>query len=168
MFTNIHLISTSKRCIQLPPAVTIKQPKLQSSETCSIFCISSAPHRGSSKVLKDSPDDCDKTFFKTSTFHRFHVHLFKQCSPQLNDQTDTDFIMNILPLHLLKQNHSVDTFLEDNKTVSENLTKEVIFILTQTEFDKSTDTKLYPKRPSSDIHGCFCRPENFSLRPAIY
>ena len=66
------------------------------------------------QALKGTPDDCDETFFNTTTFRQFHVQLFKLLSPQLSDQSDSDSIVNTLLLHHKNQNHSLDTFQEVN------------------------------------------------------
>ena len=44
--------------------------------------------------LEESPGDCLKIFFNTTTFHRF---LF---SPQINGQSDFHSILNTLLIHL--------------------------------------------------------------------
>ena len=65
-----------------------------------------------------------KTFFKTTNIHRFHVLLFKISSPQLNDQTNSDSIINTQPIQLLNQKHAPDTFNEQNNFHVENSWKK--------------------------------------------
>ena len=67
------------------------------------------------QALKETPDECEKTFFNTTSFHCFHGLLFKIVSPQLNDQTDFDSTIKSLPNHFHNQNDSLDTFREHKK-----------------------------------------------------
>ena len=47
------------------------------------------------QTLKETPDDVEKeTIFETTLFHRFHVHFSKRFLPQLNDETDSDSLIN--------------------------------------------------------------------------
>ena len=78
------------------------------------------------QALKETPDDCGNTFFNTTNFHRFGVHLFKFFSPPLKDQTDSDSLINTLLIHLLNQSHSFDTFLEHKTTDAELFKNELI------------------------------------------
>ena len=58
-------------------------------------------HNRAHQALKQSPRDCEKSFFNTTNFHRFRVPLLKLFSAQLTDQTDSDSQINTLLLHLL-------------------------------------------------------------------
>ena len=93
--------------------------------------------------LKGTPDDCEETFSNTTIFSRFHVHLFKLISPQLNDQTDSDSIMNTLLLLVLHQNHSLNAH-EEEFTHAEKVTNEVINVFNQFEFDTSSGIEVLP------------------------
>ena len=105
------------------------------------------------QALKENPDDCDKTFFNTTNFHRFDVQLFKRSSPQLNVQTNSDSAINTLLLHFLIQHLSLDTFHEQKNTDAEKLKNEVIKVFTQTDFDNSSDTEVSQKYNFLDPHG---------------
>ena len=73
------------------------------------------------QALKENPNDCYKTYFNITNFHRFHVHLFKHFSPQLIDQTDYNSIIKILLILLLNRNHSLDSLHELNDTDVEKI-----------------------------------------------
>ena len=92
--------------------------------------------------MKEFPYDCDTTFFNTTNFHRFHVHLLKLFLPQLNNPIDSDSNFNSLLLHLISQNRPLDTFYELNNTDAEKLKNEVIDVFTQTDFDNSSETEF--------------------------
>ena len=65
--------------------------------------------------------------------HSF-IQLF---SPQLNDQTDSDSIINTVFFHCLSQDDSRDMFFEHKNTDAEKFKNEVINIFIQTDFDNS-------------------------------
>ena len=84
-------------------------------------------------VLKENPRGCDKNFVNAANFHRFHVHLFKVFSPHINDQADSDSLINTLFLHLVNQNDFLNISNDQNDTVTEQIKKEVLIVFTQTE-----------------------------------
>ena len=100
---------------------TAKPSKFRKQIQITAVCI---PHNKALQAVKEIPDDYERTFFNTTNFHRFHVHLFKMFSPQLNDQTDLDSIFIILLIHLLNQNYSLDTFPEQNNTDAKKFKKK--------------------------------------------
>ena len=54
------------------------------------------------QALKEIPDDCEKeTIFETKNSHRLQDHILKLFSPQVNNQTESDFIINTLTLCIL-------------------------------------------------------------------
>ena len=60
------------------------------------------------QALKETPADCENSSFSANNFQRFQVQLFKLLSPQLNDQTDSDSLINTQIFHLLNQHHFLD------------------------------------------------------------
>ena len=94
-----------------------------------------------------------ETFFNTTNFHRFHVHLFKLSSPELQHQTDSDSLINTMLIYLLSQFQSLDTFHEHKITDAENFIKEVTNVFTQTEFDKYTEIEVSIKDNFLALHG---------------
>ena len=95
-----------------------------------------------------------KTFFNTTTVHRFNDHFFKLFSPQSNAHTDFDSEIDTPLLLLLNQNLSLDTCDEHNKTDAEKR-NEVIFVFTQTEFDNSSATDVSANDIFLAPHGYF-------------
>ena len=71
------------------------------------------------QALKKSPDDCDKTFFNTTIFHRFHVHPFNLFPPQIYDIFDSESLIKTLLFRFPNENHSLGTFNEQNNTDAE-------------------------------------------------
>ena len=95
-----------------------------SQSNCRIFqvqktnpnCCTSFVHNKALQALKETPDDCENTFFNKTNFNRFHVHLFKIYFPQMKDQTDADSLINAMVIRLLNQNHSLDTCHEQKNS----------------------------------------------------
>ena len=72
------------------------------------------------QALKKTPVVCENTFFNTTNFHRFHVHSFKLFSSQLNDQMDSDSLININMFQISNPNDLLDTFHEQKQLVRRN------------------------------------------------
>ena len=83
-------------------------------------------------------------------------------SSQLNDQTDSDFLIKELLLHVMNQDHSLNTFSNLNNNDAERLKRRSENVLTQTEFDTSSEPEVSPK------HGYSKNPENLSSQPATH
>ena len=123
----------------------------KSQSNCQIFqfqktipkCCKSSALDKAVKPLKEAPYDCENTFFNTISFHCFDVHLIKLLSPQFNDQTDSDSLINTIIFHLLSQNLSLGTFHAQKTSDAEKFKKEVLNIFTLTEFDFSLKTEFY-------------------------
>ena len=104
-------------------------------------------HSKALQALKETPEVCH--FFNAINFHRFREHLLKSSSPQLNDQTDSDYLISTLLLHLINQDHSLYAFNDQNNTDAENLTKrDMINVSSQTELDTSSHTEVFPTKGS--------------------
>ena len=56
------------------------------------------------QALKESPDDCDRTFFNDTKFNRFIV-LLSSFLTLIERQTDSNSVFNTLLPHPLDQNH---------------------------------------------------------------
>ena len=72
------------------------------------------------QALKETPYGCEKAFFNTTDFHRFHVHLLKLISSQLIDQTDSDSSVNTTLFQFLNRNFSLDLFHEQKILMPKN------------------------------------------------
>ena len=72
------------------------------------------------QALKETPVDCENTFFNTTNFNRFYNHSFKHFSPQLNDPTVSQILITTMIFHLLTENLSLDTFHEQKKLMLRN------------------------------------------------
>ena len=94
------------------------------------------------QAQKEAPDDCENTFFNTTNFHRVHVHLFKQLSPQISDHVDSNSLITTMIIHILNQNHSPDTSHGQKESDAEKLKIEVINVFIHTYFDNSSKTKV--------------------------
>ena len=94
------------------------------------------------QALKETPDDSEKKFFNTNEIHSFQVLLFEHFYLQLNDQIDSDSIINTLQIFFLNQNQSLDTFHEHKNTDTEKFKNEVVNVITETEFDFSCETEI--------------------------
>ena len=65
-------------------------------------------------------------------------------------------------LHQLqKQNHSLDTFYDQNSTDAEKWENEMIIVFTQTDLDESSETLVSPKSNLLASRGCFSNSEVF-------
>ena len=93
------------------------------------------------QTLTETADDCEKTFFNTITFHRFHVHLLKLYSPHLIDQFDSDSMISTLLFHVINQFSSLDTFHEEINTDPGKFKNEVTNVFTRTDFNSSPETE---------------------------
>ena len=116
------------------------------------------------KVLQaqqETREVCDKTIFNATIFHRFHVGPFEHFTPQLNDHSDSDFVIQTLPLHLLNRNHSLDTLNDQVNSHAEKLRNEVIGVFTQTEFENSSETEFSPKLKFLAHQRYLSSPQNF-------
>ena len=118
------------------------------------------------QALKEAPEGCENTFFNTTNFTRFHVQLFRLFSPQIKDQTDTDSLINTMIIHLLNQNHSLDTFHVQRISNAENFKYEVINVFTQRELDISSQTESSKNDTFLAPHGHFNNLENFAHKVA--
>ena len=157
-------MSTSLRCLHLRLAATIKPQTIMSSKLRRQLPIAAVRvlRNKSFQDLKETPDDCDRTFSNTTKLHRFHVHLFKLFAPQLNDPTDSESIINTLLFHRLNKNYSPDTIHEQKINDAEKLKNEVIDVCTQTEFDNPYNTRVFPKHIFLAPQGYFKSSQNFS------
>ena len=120
------------------------------------------------QAVKETPDDCEKTFFNTTNFHRFHVQRFELLSPHIIDQIDSDSIIKALRIHLVNQNPSLSTFHEQNKTDAEKIENEVNIVFTETKFQKSSEIEISPNHKFLAPHGYFSNPELFGHKPVTY
>ena len=80
------------------------------------------------QALKETPFDCENTFFNTSDFHRFHVHFIQ-----------------LELFHLFNQNDSLDTFRQQKFFDAEKFKDEVSEVINasnQTDFDYSSETSI--------------------------
>ena len=120
------------------------------------------------QVLKETPDVCENTFFNTTIFHRFYVHLFKRFSPQTKDQIDSDSFISKTIFHILNQNHWLDTFHDIKIPIAENFKNEIINVFTETEFDNSSESGTSTNQTFLAPHGHFGNSENFLQKPATH
>ena len=104
------------------------------------------------QALRETLDDCDKTFFNSTNFRRFHVLLFNLLSTRLKDQTDSTSIFNFLPLHPLNQNPSLETFRDLNDIDVEKVKNAVSNAFRQTDLDNSSETEVSPNHIFSAPH----------------
>ena len=76
--------------------------------------LSNCPHRvlldKALQALEETPDDFEKAILITTNFHWFRVDLFKLLSPQLNNETDSDSVINTVLIHFLNLNHLLEMF----------------------------------------------------------
>ena len=128
----IAMFTSSPGC-QNQTAKPMKNPR-----AVPICCDTSSSQQGPSTSEGD-PEGCE--FFNATNFHRFHVPLFKLSSPKLNDQTDSDSLINTLLLHMITQDHSQNTFNDQNNTDIEKFEKEVNNVFTQIKLDTSSETE---------------------------
>ena len=56
-------------------------------------CLTSTSHKSPSSS-QGAPEDCDKNIFNASVIHGSHLHLFGLSSAQLNNQADSDCLIN--------------------------------------------------------------------------
>ena len=73
-----------------------------------------------------NPKNLTRSFSLQQFFHRFHIHLFKYFSPQLEDQTDSDFLLNALLLQLVNWINSLNISNDQNHTDSEKLKRKLL------------------------------------------
>ena len=85
------------------------------------------------EALKETPDDYEKTFFKTTIFHGIHNHFSNSFFLRSKNQADSDFLINRLSIHLFNQNRSRDTIHEQRKTDAEVFKIEVIIVVNRTK-----------------------------------
>ena len=145
MFRHIFLISARKRWILRHLLLTIKRPNLPSSEEQSkplhflssstrLFKLWMKPQMVVKKHSSSQPTSISSLF-----------SFFKFCSPEFNDQTDSDFIINTLIFQLLNRNLSLETSHEYTNADADNFMEEVINVFTETEFDKSYENEISSK-----------------------
>ena len=108
------------------------------------------------QALKETLEGCES--FNATIFYRFHVHLCKRFSIQLNDQTVYDSFFFILLLYLMNQDQSLKTFCDYNNTDAENSKFGVDNVFVETDFDISSETEVSLKHKFSTTHGYFSNP----------
>ena len=85
---------------------------------------------------------------------------------QSKNETDSDSIINILSVHPLKQVHLLHAFQGHNNSDAEKFKNDFIKNFTQTEFEKSLETKISANHILLAPHGFFSTPENLTHKPA--
>ena len=86
----------------------------------------------------------------------------------MNDQTDSDFIFDALLLHLLHQNHLLDTIHGEYKIDAEKFKKKVIIVFTQIDFNNSSENGVFSNRNFLTYHAYFSNPEKFEHKTATF
>ena len=132
-------------------------------KVCSTCCTSS-PHPSS----EGNPSRLWQNIFQHNQLPRFHVRFIKLFSSQLNDQTDSESIINSVLLHLLNQKHSLHAFHDQNNFDAEKLSNEVINVFIRANINNSPDNEVSPKHNCIASHIYFSSPRNFSFKSSTY
>ena len=141
---------------------------LEFPQTVPNCCITSTSHKGSSSS-QGKPSRLWQEFLRRHKLHACHTHIFKIISPQFNDPFDRDSLCNILLLHLVNQSYPLIYFSQDqNETDHEQIRKEVMNVLTQTEFDTSSKPEFSPRHSLSTPHGIFRNHEKILTQPVNF
>ena len=130
-------------------------PKI--SKTVAKCCVTTTSQQSSS-----SSEGNPCRLWTLQFFHRFHLHLFKVFSHQLNDQTVSDSLIGNLLLHLINHDHPLKTFKDqiNADAEGEEMNKKWLNFFTETEIDTSSETEISPKLRY------FSNPKIFLNQPA--
>ena len=110
----------------------------------------------------------DKKFFNASNFYLFEDPHFKLFPPQFKGQVDSESLINALLLPVVNHKYPLIIPNYQNDTDGVQIGKEILKVITRTEFDATSILKFAREHIILTTHGYFVSPSYFSLNLPLF